>query len=1356
MVSEETVFSWSYGEVFNCISFDKITNKPTVGGLFCPRIFGPLRPYECLCTRPVINSLLYCDTCGVDFNINSILARSRFGHIQLVVPVVHVWFYKSVLNIISILLDVPLSIINDIINCNLHIIVETPSSKFKVDQFISSEVYEKLWVNRDLYKVLSGGEAISRLLSKICLKSLKFLLESKRKSVKSLNILNKLNNKIKIIDELIDNNIVLSNFLIKVLPVLPAVLRQNLVPDNNNSSDDFNNEKVPIFSDINKLYSNIININNNILFNFNRHIVSFEEYISSLIDLQQAVDMLIDNSSGNDNPTYYNTTALKSLSETLKGKTGRFRNTLLGKRVDYSGRSVIVPGPELLLCECAIPRIMALELFKPFIYFKAMLKYKNIEIEFIKFFLMSNPNLEIELLEEVVKYCPVILNRAPSLHKLSIRAFWVKLTNEKAIRLHPLTCSGFNADFDGDQMAVHVPLSLEARLEAIVLIMSVENVLHPAHGGLCIFPTQDMIIGLYYMSLISLDYKDICFTSYIEVDSALLSGIVNLHTKVKFIILKNNNYITITSTPGRLLIMSIVPIECDFIYEWTYPDFDRNYIYNTIDLVLSICGRFKMISFCEALMVLGFKYASQSGISLSRFDLIQSKYKFLLVKKVRSIVAGFSTSFLRNNARLQGIWSRVLDNVYNIINLDVLHCDITQKSIQIMFNSGARGSLLQIKHLIGSKGYVIGFNGKSCGMPILNSYFDGLNLIQFFCCTYVSRKGLIDMVLKTPVSGYLTRKLVEISRECIISEEDCNIKTGLYIRIVLNLNFIKDRLMGRFLAKPIIYNNRIMIKFNTLITEYNICDILRYCNGFVYIRSPVTCQSKVGVCKFCYGVNLSLAVPVRLGDSIGTLAAQAIAEPGTQFTLKTFHGLNYIKYGQYDYEGLENVLRAPFSGVVSLIGFSCVCTSSGSIIIVSTNAVLSILNDNIIVWKQKLCRGVSLLVLNNVYINMGEILCFNFLLNKNYFSLVGGIVFFKDLIYNLNFRNVINNQIRLLKYSISKYYFCEYNQPLLCLRVNFIVLYYFINKDIDLLVSSGIRVNVFDILLVLLIRKGNIVQLSSFGGFSKLSKLFECGEKDNCLVVSSVKGILRYGSLDNNSGVYVIDPISVALKPIVYFVHNGKCLLGNNERLDCGQTLISGEIGFLNFIGVYEVNDLFNCFINMALEIYEFQGVSMNSKHIEVVLRRMTSIVSIFNRGDTFYTYNRKHKFQDLLLVNYYIRSICGNLVLFSRNIMGITNLCADQTSILSSISFHGSVKSIVNAILIGGICTLKGIKDSIILGNLPLVGTVNKISIIKEIKALSSLGLKRPRCSLILFLRLLKHKLINWKQITWKLSLRC
>ncbi len=748
--------------------------------------------------------------------------------------------------------------------------------------------------------------------------------------------------------------------------------------------------------------------------------------------------------------------------------------------------------------------------------------------------------------------------------------------------------------------------------------------------------------------------------------------------------------------------------ECNFVYEWSKPDFNRSYIYNIIELVLSTCGKYKMISFCEVLMVLGFKYVTWSGISLSKIDLIQSKYKSLLIRNMRLVVIGFLAKFPQSNIKFWNrIWSGVLDNIYNIINLDTSDYSVNQTSIQIMFNSGARGTLSQFKQLVGARGYAVGFNSRTCMMPILNSYFDGLNLIQFFCCTYSSRKDLMNTILKTPVSGYLTRRLVEVSRECVISEEDCNVKTGLYIKIVLSLSFIKNRLMGRFLAEPIIYNNRIVIQSNVLITECNILNILKYCNGLVCIRSPVMCQSKGGVCKLCYGVDLNLLTSSKLGNSVGVLAAQSIGEPGIQLTLRTFHGLNGIKYNRYDDDSLKNVLYAPCSGIVSLTNLSCVCTSFGNVIIVNINSVLSILNGNVVIWEQRLHRGACLLVFNNIYVDINKLLCFDYLSDGNCLSLVVGVLFLGSLIYNLNSWNALGNQIRFARYSISKYCFRESVVPSIYLRVGFIVLFYLVNKGGILSVLVGAKVNVFSILLVLLMKVQDVTRLSSFGGFSQLSKLFEGEWGGGDLVVSCVKGVLRYGDLSNDSKrIYVVDPVSDLIKPVVYFAYNRKCLLEDNEKLNYGQMIALGELEFLNYIDTYKFNKFLNHYIDVALRVYEFQGIDINSKHIEIVLRQMINAVSIVNEGDTSFICGRKYKFWDVFVVNDYISFISGRSALFSREIMGITSLCVRQVSILSSISFYGSVKSMLKALLIDGTCVLKGIKDNIILGDLSPMGT--------------------------------------------------
>ncbi len=1285
IVTSEVILSWSYGEVTSPFCINQITSKPVLNGLICPRIFGPMNRYECLCKRPLVDKLLYCKTCGVDFNINNIEARSRFGHIQLAVPVVHIWCYKLILDIISILLNISPSIVKGIINCELHIIIKSISDKFKADQIIDSKTYETLWNNKTVYEVLSGGRAILELLSKVNLDKYKSLLRIKYHS----DLTNKLKDKTLLIKGLIKNKILPTDLVIKILPVMPAALRPLLMINGNDYAN----------SNLNKLYSRIINANNNILFSLDIDNIDFWSYIKNLKLLQQVVNKLIDSPFNIESPVTHNNVVLKSLSELLKGKKGRFRNNLLGKRVDYSGRSVIVPGPELLLCECAIPRIMALELFKPFIQSKLMLMYKFIALEKAKFVLANDSELENELLKEVIKYCPVILNRAPTLHKLSIRAFWVKLTNEKVIRLHPLTCSGFNADFDGDQMAVHVPLSLEARMETVSLIISTENVLHPAHGDPAILPTQDMIMGLYYMSLRSFDCKSICFNTYSEMDTALALGEITLHTKINFNLNKNGNYIIITSTPGRLLIMEAIPFKCDFMYEWFAPDFNKERVFDVIKLVLKTCGKHEMIKVCETLMALGFKYASQSGISFSKQDLIQSEYKSTLIKNVRLIVNElWSKSCLKygRNLIFWNLWTSVLNCVYNSVNLETPYYSINQTPIQIMFNSGARGTLSQLKQLVSAKGLgIIGFDMGSCKMPILKSYFEGLDLIHLFFCSYSSRRGMIDTALNTPSSGYLTRKLVEVCREWIISELDCGTELGVHIEPVLNIDFIKKRIIGRFLAKPVIYNNNVLLRANVLITEENISILLKYYNKYISIRSPLTCRAKAGTCKLCYGIDLGSNHLIKLGSSIGVLAAQAISEPGTQLTLRSFHGLTFEK-DDWNKQKLRNCLHTLCSGFVKITNLSCICDFVGSIIVSNNNCMVSILEDNHIVWKSKLSIGTCLMVSNNAYVVQNQILGFDCLLDNSYISLIGGYVFIKDLIYDLNFSR--NDKTYLPSNTNVSMIYIKAGISIFNCVVD-------IYKNNKLFIKPGSKINVFCSLLNVLSRKKDLfICLFSEERFSKLSRLFENKVVNkNDSVIVHIKSILRYGSTIDYFKTYVIDPVSISMKPIIYYINNGECLFNNNAIVYHGESIVLGDLNLNDYINIHGFNKFINYFINIIQEFYDSQGINVNSKHIEVVLRLMLDIVTVLDSSSASFKNKHDYKRQEVINASYYMNVILNKPIVFLNKIMGITDICFKQMSLLSSFSFRGIVKAIIKTMVTDGRSKLIGMKDSIILGKLPV-----------------------------------------------------
>ncbi|PIM95180.1 DNA-directed RNA polymerase subunit beta' [Candidatus Hodgkinia cicadicola] len=1315
LVSPETIMACSWGEVYNSVSFNIKTRKPNLNGLFCPKIFGSINTNECLCKEPTINKSLKCEICDVDLGLDKHDVRSRFGHICLNVPVVHTLFYKSDPNIIAILLNKTEDFIKNLVNCNLHVVVESCIEEVKVGQIITSDEYRKYW--KAGVKALTGGIAMSDLLSKVNLKELKHLLLEHYNRSANEEILEKFDERLEIINGVINGSVSLDLLIIRLLSVLPAGLRPMFVLEG---------DKI-INSDLNELYRQVI-VENNVVSLVMEHIkedsfIDFDDYIKCLISLQSAVDVLIDNSSSSNKPAGYNIGALKSLTEILKGKQGRFRHNILGKRVDYSGRSVIVPGPDLLLNECGIPRVMALELFKPFICAKLMLK-EGITTEFLaKIKMRNDQKLANKMLDEVIKHCPVLLNRAPTLHKLNIRAFWVKLTTERAIRLHPLLCSGFNADFDGDQMAVHVPLSLQARMETMALLIAWKHVLHPAHGDPCILPSQDMILGLYYMSLTSDVEKHVCLYSYLEVHKVLENGIVGLHDKVKFIIMGDVS-ITIMSTPGRLLISEIVPTKCRFLYEWSFPNLNKQMVSELVDLVQKTCGNLSMIKFCEHLMTLGFKYSTKSGISISIIDLIKPMGKKILLKNMRTMVTKlWPNLFLRNKVHQNGsiddqgtfwsVWQKLLVDIYNSINLEFQHKRHQWSGIRIMLDSGARGTWSQVEQLVGAKGNTIGLNNKLCKIPILRSYIEGLSLIQFFNCSFSSRRGLADAVLKTADSGYLARKLVEVSRECLIGEFDCNTTSGLRIDLDINLNidldFIRNRLIGRFLLKPIFSNGILIAKNNELITDNNIRNILNNCGKSLLIRSPLTCHSRSGCCKFCYGIELGSGKIVKYGDSVGVLAAQSISEPGTQLTLRTFHG-QFDHKKDSDVENIHDCLMSPFSGTIIIKNLSCIYSESLGTIVVNTKCELIIQQNNIKVFSQTLTRGTNLLVSNNTNVGVGIILWYKNTTNNEYVSLTKGITVFKDLIYNVNIFKKIDKETKSISTSFKSVNCCKNLLPLICLKVNKNLLLNCFNlnqKEINLLIWPKKVISVFDSLLEVPKKRLWSVAPTKGGALTRLSKLFEnnVGE-DGCAVLAKVNGNLRYGNIDLDDGSYVLDSSLKTQKPIVYHLQKNDVMIDNNRMLKQGDYIVTEEPNLEEYAEVHGFNHFYNYFIDVVQEIYKNQGVNVNSKHIEIILKQMVNIVTVLKPGDLPFKFMKSMKWHEISRTNSIALMLGMKPVAFVRRIIGINEICSNWTSILSVISFQGSINPLIKAIMVGDSYDVTGIKDSLILGKLPPFGT--------------------------------------------------
>ncbi len=1300
IASSETILSWSYGEVRNGNCFDD-DGKPIMNGLFCPKIFGSKSTTECLCKTPTLTQSFDCMVCHVYLGGNKTKLRSRFGHISLATSMVHTLFYKTMPNVLSSLLNLDVRTVQDLVRCKLHVIKRCDTDEFESGQIISTEIYNNLWMKMGSYEVVSSGDAILLLLSMVQLQKNKQLLIGSKRNVKSTEILNDVNNKIEIVDWFINNKMSLDLMVIKVLPVLPAELRPSVVLDDNTEAS----------SDLNELYKGVINANNVVIDNIERGehgMVGFNEYVMGIERLQQNVDSLIDNSRSSDDQVGYNNHALKSLTEMLKGKRGRFRNNILGKRVDYSGRSVIVPGPDLSINECAIPRSMAAELFKPFIRSKLMLDHGIRGQGNIRYLLDCDRQMVYKVLEEIIKYCPVVLNRAPTLHKLSMRAFWVKLTNEKVIRLHPLVCSGFNADFDGDQMAVHVPLSQKARIEAITLLMAGNNVFHPAHGDPCILPTQDMILGLYYMSLKSAEHSDIHFLSYAEVTKALMHKKIGLHDKVKFTSIKNDIQVTIFTTPGRLLISEIVPSSCNFVYEWDDPELNKQFIHDVVEMVNEKSGRQQMVTFCEHLMKIGLKYVTQSGLSLSRSEFDTSTYKKKLLKHVRSAInkSWFDILDRIKPLMFSKIWHKILTDIYDNINLETHGNSLKQSAIQMIVNSGARGTLSQVQQLFGSKGYVVDFNGQRSKLPILNSYNEGLSLIQLFCCAYSSRRGLMDTALKTASSGYLTRKLVESTREWVIDEADCHTKDGLCIKPVIDLEFIKNRLIGRFLLKDILSNRMVIARKNELITITNVSKILICCGNQLWIRSPLTCQAKFGVCKLCYGIELSSGDVVQYGDSVGILAAQSISEPGTQLTLRTFHGMTETDHKKHQ-QDIKNCLTSPVSGIIKIEHLSCVCLNGSDIIVTTSECILSIFQDLHKIRSYKLSLGSYLLVHDNECINVGEVICFKCIESNSILVLTNGIITFEHLKYGLNLIKSYDNK-SLVGINI-KTKLLEDKVPLICLNVGkWIKLCCSSVWDkINFLVKPGLNVNVFGMVFKVIFNYKLINKVPLTEGFDRLSKLLDNSiAEDNSSVICNTDGISRHGTDGDGNGMFVIDPMRLDEWPLIFSGINTDLFVNDNEMIKRGMVVIPGEIDLSNYAEAYGYNSLYNYFIETIQEIYTTQGVSVNSKHIEMVLRQMTNIINISDPGDSPLNINNDHNWQDVGRINRYIGILCGKLIVGKRKIIGITQSCMDGNSMLSTISFQGTMKIIIKAILSGIDYVISDIKDRMILGKLPLIGT--------------------------------------------------
>ena len=958
IASPERIRSWSFGEIKKPETINYRTFKPERDGLFCARIFGPIKDYECLCGKYKRMKFrgITCEKCGVEVTLSKV-RRERMGHIELAAPVAHIWFLKSLPSRIGLVLDMTLRDLERVLYFENYIVIEPGLTPLKERQLLTEEQYIQAQeeYGEDSFTAGIGAEAARQLITSIDLEAEREKLRTQLRETTSVTEPKKLVKRLKIIESFLESGNRPERMILTVIPVLPPDLRPLVPLDGGRFAT----------SDLNDLYRRIINRNNRLkrLIELRAPdiIVRNEKRM-----LQEAVDALFDNGRRTRVITGANRRPLKSLSDMLKGKQGRFRQNLLGKRVDYSGRSVIVVGPELKLHQCGLPKKMALELFKPFVYSKLELKGMAPTVKMAKKMVEKERSEVWDILEEVIREHPVLLNRAPTLHRLGIQAFEPMLIEGKAIQLHPLVCAAFNADFDGDQMAVHVPLSLEAQLEARVLMMSTNNILSPSNGKPIIVPSQDIVLGLYYLTLErpGAPGEGMVFRDLGEIQQALDLGIVTLHTKIfaryETVDGEGNPLRTrLETTPGRMLLTEYLPRHPEIPSSLVNRLMSKREVSQVIDLVYRHCGQKETVLFCDHVMVLGFQHACSAGISFGKDDMVVPPAKDKLVNETRQVVKEYESQYLdglitqgEKYNKVVDAWSQCTERVAEEMMKEIgsQNGDDDDRpawnSIYMMAESGARGSAAQMKQLAGMRGLMAKPSGEIIETPIISNFKEGLSVLEYFNSTHGARKGLADTALKTANSGYLTRRLVDVAQDCVIVEEDCGTNNGLTVKEVIEGGEIivplAERILGRTAAVNIVdpVSGDALVRAGDLIDEPAVDRIGTAGVESVLIRSVLTCQTEIGVCGKCYGRDLARGTPVNVGEAVGVIAAQSIGEPGTQLTMRTFHIGGTAQFVE------QSSIEAAYEATVKIDNRNVVVDSTGRFVVVGRNCELVLIDEN--------------------------------------------------------------------------------------------------------------------------------------------------------------------------------------------------------------------------------------------------------------------------------------------------------------------------------------------------------------------------------------------------------------------------
>ena len=1338
LASPDMIRSWSYGEVKKPETINYRTFKPERDGLFCAKIFGPVSDYECLCGKykRLKHRGVICEKCGVEVTLSKV-RRERMGHIELASPVAHIWFLKSLPSRIALLLDMTLREIERVLYFESYVVIEPGMTPMQRGQLLTEEEYhEGIKQHGDEFGAKMGAEAIRELLKTMDLQAEVQRLRDEIDGTNSETKIKKHTKRLKAIESLIASNNRPEWMILTVLPVLPPELRPLVPLDGGRFAT----------SDLNDLYRRVINRNNRLkrLLDLNAPdiIVRNEKRM-----LQEAVDALLDNGRRGRAITGSNKRPLKSLADMIKGKQGRFRQNLLGKRVDYSGRSVIVVGPTLRLHQCGLPKKMALELFKPFIFSKLQFRGLATTIKAAKKMVERESSEVWDILDEVIREHPVMLNRAPTLHRLGIQAFEPTLVEGKAIQLHPLVCTAFNADFDGDQMAVHVPLSLEAQLEARTLMMATNNILSPANGEPIINPTQDVVLGLYYMSRerIGAQGEGMRFADIDEVLRAYQNRKVDLQARVvvriREVVADENGVLgelvirRVETTAGRALIWAIVPDGIAF--EMINQDMTKKAISRLINHTYRTLGVKASVVFADQLMYMGFSYATRAGVSIGFEDMAVPPRKEEIIsaaeQEVKEIQNQYASGLVTDGERYNkvvDIWSHANDQVAKVM-MDGLGTEtVTTKdgktaqqksfnSIYMMADSGARGSAAQIRQLAGMRGLMAKPDGSIIETPITANFREGLDVLQYFISTHGARKGLADTALKTANSGYLTRRLVDVAQDLVVTEEDCGTNDGLLMSPLIEggdvVEPLAERVLGRVLAEDIHdpANNELIVEAGTLLDEHWVGVLENHSVDIVRVRSVITCKTRHGVCSSCYGRDLGRGHKVNNGEAIGVIAAQSIGEPGTQLTMRTFH----IGGAASRSAAISNV-EVKSSGSIKLTNLKTVKNKDGMLVAVSRSGEVSVIDEHGRERERyKIPYGAVLSVPEGGAVRAGQVVVNWDPHTHPVITEVKGVAQLVDFVdgvtvreksddvTGLSFMEVIDPKQRLgagkeLRPLVK---LVDDSGKDILIPGTEIPAQYYLPSGAIVGIRDGIQVEVGDVL-------ARIPQESSktrdiTGGLPRVADLFEARKTKDPAILAEATGTISFGKETKGKRRLVITPVQGDAHEVMIPKWRHVTVF-EGEHVEQGETIAEGELTPHDILRLRGVAELSSYLVKEIQDVYRLQGVKINDKHIEVIIRQMLRKVEIDSAGDTCFLKGEQVDRARFLEENERVEAEGKIPATYEPVLMGITKASLSTESFISAASFQETTRVLTEAAIRGLSDRLMGLKENVIVGRLIPAGT--------------------------------------------------